>query len=114
MTDQDKPQLGLATTRELLVELKARGETEVYYRELGDEMAIGASNLGRKLPGSMLEYRTVDGRRTPKNEAISRLAEAEFQLLALTPEALRREPGMLELIARDIRKAREIMEERRG
>jgi hypothetical protein len=58
--DPDGPLLGLATTRELLLELKARGETEVYYRELGDEMAIGATSLMDKLPGSMLDYRTVD------------------------------------------------------
>lgn len=56
----DGPYLGLATTRELLEELKARGETEDRYREEGDAVAIGAANLLDTLPGSMLEYRTVE------------------------------------------------------
>jgi hypothetical protein len=56
------PNLGLATTREILDEVRARGETEVYYRELGNEMAIGAADLADKMPGSMLDYRTADGR----------------------------------------------------
>jgi hypothetical protein len=57
----DRAELGLATTRQLLEEIRARGETEVYYRELGDAMAMGAANLLTQLPGSMLDYRTVDG-----------------------------------------------------
>jgi hypothetical protein len=56
----EMPLLGLATTRQLLEEIKARGECEHYYRDLGDEMAIGAANLIDRLPGSMLSYRTVD------------------------------------------------------
>lgn len=56
----DQPLLGLATTRELLLELKVRGETEPRYREEGDSMAIGAANLLDVLPGAMLDYRTVD------------------------------------------------------
>lgn len=60
MMDRE-PNLGLATTRELLDEIRARGETtEDYYRTLGDEMAIGARNLMEALPGSMLNYRAVD------------------------------------------------------
>lgn len=57
----DEPLLGLATTRELLLEIKARGETEHYYEEEGTNMALGALNLLDTLPGSMLAYRTVDG-----------------------------------------------------
>jgi hypothetical protein len=54
------PLLGLATTRQLLDEIAARGRTEVHYRDEGDAMAIGAANLIEMLPGSMLDYRTVD------------------------------------------------------
>lgn len=61
--EKEGPYLGLATTRELLEELKARGEVSAtigdYPEEMGD-MAIGAANLLEKLPGSMLDYRTVD------------------------------------------------------
>jgi hypothetical protein len=57
---RDYPLLGLATTRELLLEIKARGEVEPRYRQEGDDMAIGAANLLAMLPGSMLDYRTVD------------------------------------------------------
>lgn len=56
----DEPRLGLATTRQLLEELKARGETEDRYLEEGNAIAIGAANLLDSLPGSMLDYRTVD------------------------------------------------------
>jgi hypothetical protein len=56
------PSLGLATTKQLLDEIKARGETEVYYRDLGNDMAIAAAALVEKLPGSMLGYRTFHGR----------------------------------------------------
>lgn len=58
MTDQ--PHLGLATTRELLDEIRVRGEMEPYYRDIGNDMANGAMNLMQQLPGSMLDYRTVD------------------------------------------------------
>jgi hypothetical protein len=54
--------LGLATTRQLLMEIKVRGETEQLYREQGDALAIGAANLLDSLPGSMLDYSTVQGR----------------------------------------------------
>lgn len=63
MPSQHKPNLGLATTRELLLEIKARGEVaaaiDEYPIEMGD-MAIGAANLLTSLPGSMLDYRTTD------------------------------------------------------
>jgi hypothetical protein len=52
--------LGLASTRELLQEIAARGGTEPAYREEGLSMAAGADNLMDILPGSMLDYRTVD------------------------------------------------------
>lgn len=52
--------------------------------------------------------------RTPKDEAISRLKEAEVQLLAMTPETLRREQTLAVLIARDVQKAREFLESDRG
>jgi len=55
------PPLGEATTRQLLEEVRARGQCEHYYRQEGDEMAIGAANLIDRLPGSMLDYRTVGG-----------------------------------------------------
>lgn len=59
----DHARLGLATTRELLQELKSRGEVSAtvgeYPQEMGD-MAIGAAWLMDSLPGSMLDYRTVD------------------------------------------------------
>lgn len=54
------PNLGLATTRELLVEIQARGQMEDHYTILGLEMAAGAGRLMDALPGSMLDYRTVD------------------------------------------------------
>lgn len=56
------PLLGLATTRQLLEEIQARGEMEDYYEDIGNRMAIGAAHLLDLLPGSMLDYRTVDGR----------------------------------------------------
>lgn len=56
----NQPLLGLATTRELLTEIAVRGEMDHGYGILGAEMAIGARNLLEQLPGSMLDYRTVD------------------------------------------------------
>lgn len=58
--DTNDPQLGLATTRQLLTELKVRGQVEHYYEREGGEMATGAARLLDSLPGSMLDYRTVD------------------------------------------------------
>lgn len=55
--------LGLASTRELLEELKTRGEVSPMigaYPEEMSNMAIGAAWLMDSLPGSMLDYRTVD------------------------------------------------------
>ena len=57
------PNLGCATTRELLEEIRARAEVAVTigeYPEEMNDMAIGAANLLQSLPGSMLSYRTVD------------------------------------------------------
>jgi len=56
----DDPLLGLATTRQLLDEIRARGEAESYYVTEGTAMGAGAAQLMETLPGSMLEYRTVD------------------------------------------------------
>lgn len=61
VVDGDSPPLGLSTTRQLLDEIRARGEIENHYEDLGHEMAIGAANLMDRLPGSMLDYRTVGG-----------------------------------------------------
>lgn len=61
--ESEEPYLGLATTRHLLMELKARGEVSATAGEYPEEMggmAIGASNLMDSLPGSMLDYRTID------------------------------------------------------
>jgi hypothetical protein len=58
----DEPLLGLATTRQLLEELAARGRCEDHYGNLGMEMEAGALRLIEELPGSMLDYRTVDDR----------------------------------------------------
>ena len=61
--EYDQPRLGLATTKELLEELMARGEVSAtigeYPEEMGD-MSIGAAYLIDTLPKSMLDYRTVD------------------------------------------------------
>lgn len=62
MTDQAAALLGLATTRELLDEIRVRGAVEPEYVTLGREMAVSASNMLATLPDAMLEYRTVDGR----------------------------------------------------
>jgi hypothetical protein len=56
--EANQPNLGLATTKELLIEIRARGETEGRYSE-GSDMAMGAANLLESLPGSMLDYKTV-------------------------------------------------------
>lgn len=52
--------LGLASTRELLMEIKARGEVPLGGYEEEADMAIGAASLIDRLPGSVLDYRTVD------------------------------------------------------
>lgn len=59
---QCKPNLGCATTRELLQEIRARGEVAANndeYPDLMNGMAIGAADLLDTLPGSMLDYKTV-------------------------------------------------------
>jgi hypothetical protein len=60
--DTDNARLGMATTRELLEEIKARAEVEAsvgYYVEEPQSMAMGAQALLDSLPGSMLDYRTA-------------------------------------------------------
>lgn len=55
----DGPLLGLATTRQLLEELAARGRHEPHYEALGTDMCNGATSMLAALPGSMLDYRTA-------------------------------------------------------
>lgn len=55
------PLLGLATTKQLLEEIKVRGETTASWSQEGVDMAIGAANLLDSLPGSLLDYSTVKG-----------------------------------------------------
>lgn len=57
----DEPRLGLATTRQLLEELKARGLAEIRYAREGSDMAIDAISLLENMPEAVLAYRTVDG-----------------------------------------------------
>lgn len=57
---EKEPKLGLATTRELLEEIKTRGEMAAYGYPEERDMAMGAANLLDQLPGSVLDYRTVD------------------------------------------------------
>jgi hypothetical protein len=62
MTD-DEPNLGLATTKQLLEELKARGEVSVTIGQEVTEatiMVVLAGHLLRTLSYPMLHYRTVD------------------------------------------------------
>lgn len=55
-----EPHLGLASTRQLLQELECRGRMEPRYEAEGAAMKIQADILLGTLPGSMLDYRTVD------------------------------------------------------
>lgn len=61
--EDDSARLGLATTYELLEELRARGTVSAtvgeYPAQMGS-MAMRASELLDSLPGPMLAYRTVD------------------------------------------------------
>jgi hypothetical protein len=54
--------LGLATTRELLIELEARGRTEHRdeYMNDGDKLSNVTDSLLSELPSAILNYRTVD------------------------------------------------------
>ena len=54
--------LGLASTRELLEEVRARGQTEPYDTVLGESLAATADQIIKTLPGSMLTYRTTGAR----------------------------------------------------
>jgi hypothetical protein len=55
----NEPNLELATTRELLEELRARGETVGDFP--GERLASRADGLLRYLPDALLDYRTVEG-----------------------------------------------------
>ena len=57
---EDQPLLGLATTRELLEEIQARGECEHEREIIGVMMAGAAGWMLKTLPDEMLSYRTVD------------------------------------------------------
>jgi hypothetical protein len=57
----DEPLLGLATTRQLLEELEARGECEHVHPMDGRNLAIIAKGQLENLPVTMLDYRTVGG-----------------------------------------------------
>lgn len=61
---QNEPLLGLATTRELLTELRSRGEVEhiAYGSMFGELMAQAANALLEDLPEPLLNYSTVEGR----------------------------------------------------
>jgi hypothetical protein len=63
-TESDQPLLGLATTRQLLEELQARGDVDsVVHQMLGSAyMTSIAKKLLHTLPEELLDYRTVDGR----------------------------------------------------
>ncbi len=59
----NSPHLGNATTKELLEEIGARGRllvVEGYYPMEGSEMNVRSQALIEELPGSVLDYRTVD------------------------------------------------------
>jgi hypothetical protein len=56
---KDEPLLGLATTRELLKELSARGRTDLNH-VAGSLLDHVATDLLTTLPETMLRYRTVD------------------------------------------------------
>lgn len=51
------PNLGLASTRQLLLELKERGITEGYHFEKGAWLAITAQAILESLPPDMLDFR---------------------------------------------------------
>lgn len=55
-----QPNLGLATTRELLEEIRVRGEVEPVFIKYGNIMSDAACSLVESLPRSVLNYRTVD------------------------------------------------------
>lgn len=60
--------LGLATTKELLEELVARGRTEPQRIALGARLHRMAFELLEALPSSMLEYRTAEPKALPSKE----------------------------------------------
>lgn len=64
MTYLDKPMIdpniGLASTRQLLTELKDRGLFESYYIKEGTYLAADAERLLNVLPTRMLDYRVPE------------------------------------------------------
>jgi hypothetical protein len=59
----EEPNLGLATTRELLQEIQVRAEVSMAVGEYPEEMnsvVLITENLLDSLPKLMLDYRTVD------------------------------------------------------
>ena len=59
----DEPNLGLATTRQLLEELQSRATVSMIIGEYPEEMnsvVLITENLIDTLPRPMLDYRTVD------------------------------------------------------
>jgi hypothetical protein len=62
VSEQKYALLGLATTRELLEELEARGEVECEHTVEGRRMMAAATRMLATLPDEMLGYRTVDSK----------------------------------------------------
>lgn len=61
--DCQVPHLGLATTRQLLQELEARGElgsSWCQYPATAQYLKVSARVLLREMPDDLLDYRTVD------------------------------------------------------
>jgi hypothetical protein len=65
----EEPNLGLATTRELLEELRARGDVTAAFEHEDGGLRGAAHVLGyytsflrNSLPDALLDYRTVDSR----------------------------------------------------
>lgn len=66
VVDDDEARLGLATTRELLIELETRGAIGALdvalarHREALRQLDEGARRLRMAMPPAVLDYRTVD------------------------------------------------------
>lgn len=61
----DDPLIGLASTRQLLMELKERGEMESAFMAEGVRLAIAARSLLDWLPTEMLDFRDYEREATP-------------------------------------------------
>ena len=75
--------LGLATTKELLEELVARGRTEPQRIALGARLHRMAFELLEALPSSMLEYRTAEPKALPSKEGGDSLHHANWYQVEL-------------------------------